>query len=650
MKRKFVAFLVFLLPPVRLKTILLRAFGWKLEKNVRIGHSWIEIKHIHAKEHVKIGHLNYINIDYILMQGEAKLGHLNTVYGPFGVMLRERAEIGNRNQIKRAKRPIVWGHSALVLGELSKITSNHVVDCTRPVIFGDFTTLAGIGSQIWTHGYLHAPAGPERFRIDGFIDVGDNVYIGSSCVLNAGVSVGDGITIGAQCCVSSSLEKPGLYVGQGLRWLPLDFYERLMRGNSPNVENLSEKVIVKNNMTNTHGSHVKLTRGMMQAGLFFLGKSSVLLAPLFAAYIWSPGDYGRLEWWISTATLLGSAIALGAPAVISFEIIANKKELAGAATLHVITASTVVTVVILGLLFIVGFENASWLIAVLLAAQVALQLTLTGELRAAGLGGLGSVGQSALYILIFGFLGLHYAGMSIVSAITLLSCLTQIALIWFIFRRSRIRWVQSSRSWLNFLSYGPRVMLAAFLFMLINQIPRVYLGSTASGDELAKFALVYRWLAIAIVAHQFFGTVFFRFLFDPDKKAQDLRLSIPVAGVGLASTVIVIFLYFVPADLNLPLPLPGDRAKSFMFLVAAVLPFWSAVATMEGIFYREKKPFRLIGGLASGFVFGVIYLFVTIQQSWSGSTNGLGCRMAGCIVSDGLPTMCHAQENGSGVA
>jgi len=170
---------------------------------------------------------------------------MNRLTGPFLCVLKERAGIGTANVIKRARKPVVWGHSQLKLGILAKITSHHIIDCSRSVVMGDYSTLAGRGSQLWTHGYVHAPVGAERFRVDGGIKIGSNVYIGSSSVFNPGVRVVDHISIGAHSSVAKSLLKSGLYVSQALRHIPQDYEQIKSRYPEIKVAGLVEKVVHK---------------------------------------------------------------------------------------------------------------------------------------------------------------------------------------------------------------------------------------------------------------------------------------------------------------------------------------------------------------------------------------------------------------------
>lgn len=178
------------------------------------------------------------------MRTGAYIQHLNVVKGPISVSLAKRGAIGNRNIIKRASEPVTYGPAQFRLGELSKITASHVVDCTRSVIMGDFSILAGLDSQLWTHGYYHFPEGPNRFRVDGPIIIGHNVYIGSACVIGAGVRIANRVVVGSHSSVSKSLEKPGMYVSQPLRYIEMDIDDTLDKL-EPVTKTCCEKVYIK---------------------------------------------------------------------------------------------------------------------------------------------------------------------------------------------------------------------------------------------------------------------------------------------------------------------------------------------------------------------------------------------------------------------
>ncbi|MGZ9710859.1 acyltransferase [Glaciimonas sp. GNP009] len=155
------------------------------------------------------------------MRDDAYIGRMNMVHGPIDLIIGKRSCVGNTNKITRAPQDIVAvGRGVLRLGELSSITANHRVDCASSVRLGNFTTLAGAGSQIWTHGYIHDTQGPGRYRIDGGIEIGNNVYIGAGCIISMGVRIASGAIVGAGVTVARNLDEPGLYVSAAIRQLP----------------------------------------------------------------------------------------------------------------------------------------------------------------------------------------------------------------------------------------------------------------------------------------------------------------------------------------------------------------------------------------------------------------------------------------------
>lgn len=244
-KNNIASTLGLLFPPCTAKNFLLRQLGWKIGSECKIGFSWINCGNVQLHNNVAIGHGNYIKCRTLVLRDDSCIQHLNLIKGDIWIFLLKHAAIGNLNKVNRAKRGVTWGRSVLRLGVYSKITSRHVVDCTRSVRLGNYSTIAGLGSQIWTHGYLHAPSGLDRFRIDGSVNIGNNVYIGSASVINAAVKIGSAITVGACSCVSKSLLEQGLYVSQPLRKIESDYESSMQRYPEVEVEGLIEKVFNK---------------------------------------------------------------------------------------------------------------------------------------------------------------------------------------------------------------------------------------------------------------------------------------------------------------------------------------------------------------------------------------------------------------------
>jgi acetyltransferase-like isoleucine patch superfamily enzyme len=218
--KKLITGLSALMLPSCIARWVLNLLGHRIDENVRFGVSFICADSLHLQKGVRVGHFNFVLVRRLVMRRGSCIGRSNLIHGPFSINLREKAAIGNRNKILRGRLGLVVSGPALfALGKLSKITSDHRVDCTATVSLGNYSILAGTSTELWSHGYVHDQSGPGRYRIDGPVRIGHNVYIGSACVITAGVTIADGVIVGAGTTVARSLLEPGLYVSAGLRKL-----------------------------------------------------------------------------------------------------------------------------------------------------------------------------------------------------------------------------------------------------------------------------------------------------------------------------------------------------------------------------------------------------------------------------------------------
>lgn len=219
LKRIATGMLCFVLPSCSLPYVL-RPLGHRISPSARIGFAFVGSDRIYMAAGSRIGNLSVVNVRRLVLHRNAQIGRMNYCGGPFSLLLSERAALGNRNIVTRARHGISYGAAQLVLGELSKITAGHKVDCTNSVMIGPFCTIAGTGSQIWTHGYVHTDEPPERYRVDGRVQLGRNVNIGSRSIITGGVNIADDIMVGVGTTISKSLMEPGMYVSAAVRRVP----------------------------------------------------------------------------------------------------------------------------------------------------------------------------------------------------------------------------------------------------------------------------------------------------------------------------------------------------------------------------------------------------------------------------------------------
>lgn len=223
MRKVIVALLLFFLPS-KLSFALVQMIGgnkkYSFGKNSRIGFSFVYASKIQMEEGSVILSGNIILIESITMERKARIQRFNQIKGKFSLYLGQLAVINKYNRITSDRKNIRI--SELHLGKNTIIGVSHLIDMTASVFIDDQAILAGCGSQLWTHGFYHSKQGPARWRVDGGIQIGKNVYVGSRCLICSGVSICDAVTIGAGAVISKSISQSGLYVNQALRYIAFD--------------------------------------------------------------------------------------------------------------------------------------------------------------------------------------------------------------------------------------------------------------------------------------------------------------------------------------------------------------------------------------------------------------------------------------------
>lgn len=225
-RKSFTAIICLLAPPP-LKPKLLNAMGHCVAQGARIGFSLVRVERLCMQAGARIGHFNWIDLRRLAMRHGASIGAMNTIKRAMSIRLADHASIGNRNAIIRGWSPSPVEPALLRLGVWSKLTSEHYVEMTRSICLGDYSTIAGVRTQFWTHGFVHAEKGFDRYLVVGKIYIGDNVYIGSGSVVTCGVRIANAVTVGVASSVVKSLEQPGLYAAQPLRYFDRNSTQRL---------------------------------------------------------------------------------------------------------------------------------------------------------------------------------------------------------------------------------------------------------------------------------------------------------------------------------------------------------------------------------------------------------------------------------------
>jgi acetyltransferase-like isoleucine patch superfamily enzyme len=177
----------------------------------------------------RIGAFNLIKIRRLVMRHASYLGAANILKGRFSCCLARNAAIGNRNFVGLGNLLSAHPPVLLKLGTWAKITASHYVNVEESIKIGEYSTIAGAGSQLWTHGYVHMSSGLDRAEVRGRITIGSNVYIGAHSCIGPGITIVDRVAVGAHSSVATSLERPGVYVSQPLRYVPSSGEERIAK-------------------------------------------------------------------------------------------------------------------------------------------------------------------------------------------------------------------------------------------------------------------------------------------------------------------------------------------------------------------------------------------------------------------------------------
>lgn len=192
--------LLFVFPwPLR-RVILNFTFGYRIERKSKIGFSVVIAEKVHMRNGSKITHLTFINnIDKLDMDPHSKIGGRNWITGA-----NTSAKMFNDSDRE----------CILKLGEHTRITGQHHIDCTGGVYIKEFTTIAGLGSQILSHS-IDVKISKQ---IAGPVQIGSYCFIGTSSIILMGAALPDYCILGAGAVLNKSHEiDHSLYAGNPAR-------------------------------------------------------------------------------------------------------------------------------------------------------------------------------------------------------------------------------------------------------------------------------------------------------------------------------------------------------------------------------------------------------------------------------------------------
>jgi acetyltransferase-like isoleucine patch superfamily enzyme len=201
MKNKSIAFiqlLLFLFPWKIRRVLLNKLFSFKIDNTAHISFSIILAKKLVMYQYSEIGNFNFCNaIDILILEKNSIIANFNYITGYPSSLINHFSHVENRK-------------CQLIIGEHSAITSRHFIDCTAGITIGNFTTMAGIRSQILTHSI-----DLEKNRQNASpVIIGSYCFIGTDCVLLMGSKLPDYCVLGAKSLLNKNfIETYCLYGG-----------------------------------------------------------------------------------------------------------------------------------------------------------------------------------------------------------------------------------------------------------------------------------------------------------------------------------------------------------------------------------------------------------------------------------------------------
>ena len=161
----------------------------------------------------KIGNFNLFDIHYFALGKKSEVRIFNRFNGFNKAVISCEAVIGRGNEfIGTASSFSPFKElENIYVGDRSLILKNNIIDLSDTINIGNDVVVGGSHSQFWTHGFDH-----KRTKIQGPINISNNVYIGSKSIILANVNIIEDVVVGAGTIVSKNISEKGLYTSSSL--------------------------------------------------------------------------------------------------------------------------------------------------------------------------------------------------------------------------------------------------------------------------------------------------------------------------------------------------------------------------------------------------------------------------------------------------
>lgn len=203
MKKGFLIFtqiILFPFPWFIRRALLNLFFSYRIDKQAKVGLSILLAEIVIMEKGSLITHFTFVNnIDRLHMKKFSKIGRSNWITGANS----------SSKMFRDSDRTC-----ELIVGVHTRITGQHHIDCTGGVYIGEFTTIAGIQSQILSHSVDVK----QSKQVAGPVTIGNYCFVGTSSILLMGSGLPDCSVLGAGAVLNKNFsESYGLYAGNPAR-------------------------------------------------------------------------------------------------------------------------------------------------------------------------------------------------------------------------------------------------------------------------------------------------------------------------------------------------------------------------------------------------------------------------------------------------
>lgn len=201
MKRLFKIFVQLLFLPfpwVIRKMILTSILNIKFEKGAKIGYSVFLARKSILRENSVIKNFTFVNeIDFFEMGAFSKIGNRNWI-------------TGSSAELKKGYKASPHRKCEFIIGEQTRITANHHFDCNGGIYIGKYTTIAGMNTQILTHGIdlIESVQKADKTMIGAYC------FVGTKCIILKGAVLPNNCLLAAGAVLTKSYkESEMIYAG-----------------------------------------------------------------------------------------------------------------------------------------------------------------------------------------------------------------------------------------------------------------------------------------------------------------------------------------------------------------------------------------------------------------------------------------------------